>query len=1089
MVSSELYLNQGDFRFEAVTEAAGLTTSRWCTGVAVIDLNQDEWPDLYVCTIHPDADSGSANYLFVNQGVGEDGVPVFVDQARKYGLDDTGYSTQAAFFDYDKDGDLDMFLLTNSAGYADRNSPMPIDRSGNHPSTDRLYRNNGDGTFTNVGPEAGIRTEGWGLGVAITDLNQDGWPDVYVANDFISNDNLYLNQGDGTFVDQIGKYFAHNSYNSMGIDIADLNHDGQNEIMVLDMLPDDNARQKSMFSNPNHNKHYLGLGRGYQPQFVRNVLQLNYGNQRFGEIGQMAGVFQTDWSWSPVMVDIDNDGWRDILITNGYFRDVTDMDYIEYSDQSAKFGTHEVVQKRLYEAVAKLEPVIKHNFLYRNTGTLRFEDVSAQWGFDEPSVSHGVAYADFDQDGDLDWVVNNLNQAAYVFENHTLEAGQPVQAHYLQARLEGPEGNLQGLGAKLYLHFRDSSRRALTQYHEHSLYRGYKSSVSPVIHFGLGKAPEIDSLRITWPDGQSQLLTGLQADQVLRLSHKDAQGPAPAPSPPPKPLLEAHQDPALSQFVHTENPYNDFEVEALLPHKLSQCGPAMAVGDADGNGLEDLWIGGARNVAASLFLQQTDGSFVETAPYPAEADREDMGGLWFDADGDGDLDLYVVSGGNEVKGESAFYQDRFYRNEGGKLILDEAALPAVNGSGGCVIAADYDQDGDLDLFVAGRLAPQQYPYPGRSYLLRNEGGRFVDVTESVAPGLAAVGRVTQALWTDLDQDGWRDLMLVGEWMAPTLFQNQQGKLVRQEVAAFAGASGWWNSLIAADFDEDGDLDLVAGNLGLNTRYQASPEQPLRVYAKDFDENGRIDPVMSFYLNDQSVPAHYRNNLSLQLKAMQRRFPSYAAYGEAQMDQVLKPAEREGALVLENACGESSYFENLGHGQFARRPLPALAQVAPVFGMLPIDVDGDSHLDLVLVGNSYATETHAGQYDALQGLVLQGDGQGGFTPLSAPESGLATRGDAQSLTRLRLASGEQLLVAATNRGPLFTYRLPGRLVPLQPRDSRAEIFLPGGRRLIREFYRGEGYWSQTGRYLPLPTATERVLIYDSQGKSREIGLPQ
>ncbi|MEM7655209.1 MAG: VCBS repeat-containing protein [Bacteroidota bacterium] len=1087
MVSCELYLNRGDFRFEEVGEAAGVQTNRWCTGVSIVDINQDAQPDIYVCSTHPDPDSGSANYLFVHQGLDKSGMPIFEEQAAAYGLDDRGYSTQAAFFDYDLDGDLDMYLLTNSLGYADRNSPMPVDRSGKHPSTDRLYQNQGDGSFAQVGLAAGITSEGWGLGVAISDFNQDGWPDVYVANDFISNDQLYLNQQDGTFQDEISSYFAHNSYNSMGIDVADLTNDGLSEVVVLDMLPDDNARQKSMFSDPNHNRHYLTVDRGYQPQFVRNVLQLNYGNQRFGDIGQLAGIFQTDWSWSPIMVDLDNDGWRDLLITNGYFRDVTDMDYVDYSDQSSRFGTPEVIQQRLYEAVSALEPVIKHNYLYRNQGDLTFEDVSDAWGFTVPSVSHGVAYADFDQDGDLDWVVNNMNQPAFVYENHQLEPDQPIEQHYLQLRLIGKPGNLQGLGSKVYLTHSDSSGHISTQYHEHSLYRGYKSSVSGIIHFGLGQSPAVDSLRVIWPDGSTQLLTQLQGDQLLEVRQAEAQPAPDGPKEPLQPLLTAWQDEVLSGFQHQENGHDDFAVEALLPYKLSQCGPAMAVADADGNGLDDLWIGGARNTPASLFLQQVNGTFLAVDPYPADANYEDAGGLWFDADQDGDLDLYVVSGGNEVAGENEFYQDRLYLQEKGQWQLAEGALPQLSKSGGSVSATDLDRDGDLDLLIAGRLEARNYPYPGETYLLRNEGGTFTDQTDQLAPGLKDIGRVTQALWTDLDQDGWRDLALVGEWMSPVLFMNREGSLEKQAIAAFEARSGWWNSLIAADFDEDGDMDLVAGNLGLNSRYKVSEAEPLVVYAKDYDENGSTDPVMSFYLEGQAVPAHYRNKLAMQIRAMKRRFPNYSAYGAAQMDEVLLPTEREGAYVRKKQWAESSYIENLGNGQFELRALPMLAQVAPTYGMLAEDIDGDSHLDLLLVGNAYGTETHVGQYDASQGLLLKGDGKGGFSPISAGESGMATRGDMQSLTRLRLADGKQLVVAASNKGSLFlvTFLPTGETALLQPGDASVEIRLSDGRTLIREIHQGEGYWSQQSLSLPLPAETEQITITDVRGKSRTL----
>ncbi|RMG57303.1 MAG: RNA-binding protein, partial [Bacteroidetes bacterium] len=548
-----------------------------------------------------------------------------------------------------------------------------------------------------------------------------------------------------------------------------------------------------------------------------------------------------------------------------------------------------------------------------------------------------------------------------------------------------------------------------------------------------GSATQIDSLCLRWPDGRYQRILQPAVDELLTLSYAPDGPAAPAPAPPP-PLLQAMTVAGLSAYQHTENPYNDFDFEVLLPHKLSQCGPGLAVGDLNGDGLDDLWVGGAKGQQAQIFTQAPDGTFSAILPYPEDSVYEDAAALWLDADGDGDQDLYVASGGNERPEGEAFYQDRFYRNTGGQLIRDHEALPDLTGSAGSVCAADYDRDGDLDLFVAGRLAPRRYPYAGRSYLLENDNGRFRDVTGAQAPGLREAGRVSQALWADLDQDGWPELLLVGEWMAPMCFQNQKGRLQRVTSPGLDEATGWWNSLTAADFDGDGDLDLVAGNLGLNSRYQASPQAPLQLHAKDYDENGQVDPIMSFQLEGKSVPAHYRNTLTRQIKAMYRRFPSYADYGRATMEVVLTPAERAGALTLSAACLESSYFENLGEGRFQRRALPRLAQVAPVFGLLPLDVNGDAALDLVLVGNSYATETHVGNYDAMQGLVLLGDGKGQFRALTARESGWVAPGDMKALVRLRRADGSSLLCASRNQGGLSLAGLDGHSLALQPMDS-------------------------------------------------------
>ncbi|MEL6841751.1 MAG: VCBS repeat-containing protein, partial [Bacteroidota bacterium] len=800
MRTCRLYLNRGDMKFEDITASAGVMTDRWCTGVAIVDINADGWEDIYVCSVNPNPESGSANYLFINQGTNAEGIPVFVESAAEYGLDDTGYSTQAAFLDYDQDGDLDMYLLTNSATKGNRNSIRPIEKDGQAASTDRLYQNQGDAGFVNVSDSAGILIEGWGLGVGIVDINEDGWPDIYVANDFLTNDILYVNQQDGTFKDEVATYFQHQSYNSMGIDIADLNNDAQPDLMVLDMMPEDNRRQKSMFAAPNYDRFQRTLRTGYQPQFVRNVLQLNRGNGRFSEIGQLAGVFQTDWSWTPLMIDLDNDGLRDILITNGYHRDVTDMDYVAYTNGAMMFGDQAAKREKMRLAIEELEGVKKHNYLYHNQGGLHFADRSAEWGFDEISYSNGAAFADFDQDGDLDIVINNINDPAFLYENHTIDAASNNldSPHYLRLRLRGKDPNPNAQGARLWLQHKVEGITH-TLFEEHNRYRGYKSSVEPIVHFGLGKVTKVEKLKVQWPDGFVEHFAISLIDTVLIIEQGKGSPGIERSRPNVRPLFTEQ---SWEDWIHPESEYNDFLFESLLMHKYSQSGPGLAVGDLDGDGQEELWVGGSARQSAQIWRYR-DGQGWQREDFMAQdAAFEDMGGLWFDADGDGDQDLYVVSGSNEFSRGDTLYQDRLYFNDGkGNLVRDKTALPNLPVSGGQVSAADVDRDGDLDLLVAGALLPRKYPLAGQTLLLINEGGRFAERSSELAAGLADIGMLKAALWTDVDGDDWPDLLLAGEWMPLCWFRNENGKLIRQETAAFANTEGWWNSLTGADFDQ------------------------------------------------------------------------------------------------------------------------------------------------------------------------------------------------------------------------------------------------------------------------------------------------
>ncbi|MFP4094658.1 MAG: VCBS repeat-containing protein [Cyclobacteriaceae bacterium] len=1096
MESSRLYLNKGNLKFEDITETSGTTTRQWISGVSIVDVNADGWNDIYLCASGFPESEKRKNLLFINQQAGPDGKITFKEMAAAYGLDDDGYSTQATWLDYDRDGDLDMYLLSHFHDKSNPNIPKPKNLKGSPGSIDRLYENTGIGPdghpfFRNVGQQAGITHEGYGLGVAIDDFNQDGWPDIYVSNDFIYDDLLYINQQKGpdgkvTFKESAHQYFKHSSRFAMGTDAADINNDLWPDIFTLDMLPEDNRRKKLMNTAMNYDRYMLALERAYLPQFSRNTLQINQGQFKdeviaFSEAGRLAGIHETDWSWSALWADYDNDSYKDLLVTNGIPKDITDSDFIKFRDTKVYQGDfdYDLLKKELLEKVDSLPGVDKSNFIFRNRKDLNFSDMTTQWGLRRPSYSNGAAYADLDHDGDLDLVISNIDAPVFVYQN---QAQLQRKGHFLQFRLHGPAANRQGIGTKLIL-----QHNGQQQYYYHSPARGFQSWVDERIHAGLGRDSLVEQLTIIWPDQQQQVLKNVSADQLLELRHEDAQEAATL-------FWSTHHEPLLKEagtayglnHTHQENDFADFKLEPLLPHKLSQNGPGLAVADVNGDGLDDFWIGGAHGQAGSLYIQTENGKFRKREL--EDKNFEDMGGLFFDADNDGDPDLYVVSGGNEFNANTAAYQDRLYLNDGqGNFSRNKAALPRLYSSGSCVAAADFDQDGDLDLFVGGRLTPAHYPMPPQSYLLQNEGGVFREVSDLLAPGLKQVGMVTTALWTDVDNDGQTDLMLAGEWMPLTVFKNKNGRLenVTQQ-AGLADSHGWWNSLIGADFDADGDIDYVAGNLGLNTPLKASASQPVSITANDFDRNGSIDALLSHYQQGVEVPYVSLDPLVSQLVMMRKRFPSYRSYAEADMHQVLTDSERRQAYKARAEVMATSYLENLGDGRLMIRPLPYQAQMAPIYGMLSGDFNQDGKTDLLLHGNSYATEFVSGQYDALRGLVLLGDGKGFFTALKAAESGFIADYDATALSRLSTRQGKQLVLAAANNDTLRVFEAKASTLPLsiQPGDAYALLQYRDGSTRKVEFYYGESYLSQSGWSLPADSSVTKIVIVDFKGQSRE-----
>lgn len=1069
LVSSKLYLNMGDMTFQDITQDAGVSTSGWATGVSFIDINADGLIDIYVCMADKDGTKKGENLLYINKGDN-----TFEEKSKEYGLNDSGYSTQAAFLDYDKDGDLDMYLLTNGIDNHGHNNVRPIKSRGQGLSNDRLYQNNGDNTFTDVSKKAGISIEGYGLGIGIIDINGDKWPDIYCSNDFITNDLLWVNNRDGTFTESIAHYLTQTSYNGMGIDVADFNNDGKEDIVQMDMLPESNAHLKSMTMAMSYNNQNMRFRLGYFPQYVRNTMQMRSSDHSFSEIGRMAGIHKTDWSWAPLIADFDNDGYKDLFVSNGYGRDITDLDYTIYSNTAnSPFGTKEGKEKKAIENMKNLPQINLPNYFFRNKGNLQFENATQNWTNEVPSMSNGAIYVDLDRDGDLDIVTNNVNEQAFVYKNHSVE-NNPSSTNFLNILLEGPRKNPSALGAEVSIYCEGSLQKIINY-----PIRGYVSSVDPLLHFGLGEYKKIDSIKVVWPDEKIQLINTIPANTTKTISYFNAR-PITNSTNKESPTIFSDISNKLSNVVHKENPYIDFQDQPLLLKMLSREGPGLAVGDVNQDGLDDFVLSTALKDTTYIWFQKIDGTFFKGQALPDSWLHENQGCILADFNNDGRLDLFMASGGNEFENGSEFYCDRLYLQSDEGVFKISPQLPKTTSSTSTVNACDFDNDGDLDLFVGSRLKPKHYPEPGQSYLLENNNGLFKDITAAKIPEIQSLGLITSALWTDFNNDNKTDLIVVGEWMEISFFENQ-GSIFKNvtQTTGVNGLYGFWNSITGADMDLDGDIDYIIGNLGTNTELKASKEEPITVVAKDFDLNGSIDPLISYYVQGVNYPLASRDALISQVNAMKRRFPFYKDYANATFNQVLTEDELKGAIKKQVTILESIYLENNGDGSFTYQTLPPKAQIAPIYGISVTDLNADPYPDLILIGNRRDSETLSGFLDGSLGLTLMGSKDGNFATIDNNKSGLNTKKEARGMVEINL-EGKRAFLVANNNGPVQAYTVSrkSKSLQLQKGDLFALIELYDGTTFKKEFYLGSGYLSQSPFRLDFPENVKQITIFNT-----------
>lgn len=1096
-VDNALFLNKGELKFEDVSEIAHIGKSEkmiWSSGVTLLDINNDEMLDIYICNTFRGTTTQRENLLYINQGNTEEGKPTFKELAKEYGIADNSYSSHAQFFDYDNDGDLDLFIGVNRIEGINPTEFRPSEDDGSSKSRDILYQNQLNDSlakFVNVSESAGIRFHGYSHSTLIHDFNNDGWMDIYVANDFLSNDLVYMNNQNGTFSNRAGEMFKHFSLSSMGSDIADVNNDGSMDIFTSEMQPYYNKRKKLFQGASSYSKEIFTKKYKFEQQYTRNTLQINQGINPetnlpiFGDIGIYAGVPETDWSWAPLFADLDNDGLQDLFITNGFPKDVTDRDFGDFRITASRL----VSKEQLMAAI----PEIKiPNFVYKNNGDATFDDMTKEWGIDFGTYSSGAAYGDLDKDGDLDIVINNIDDPVLLLENNSNEIAP--ENHYLRLELIGTAQNKSAIGATVEIYTnKQVQRKSILSG------RGYLSQPEQTLHFGLGNTSAVDSVKIIWPAGNVQVLDGMAIDTTLQITfnqNKSAQ-------------LKVTQKDSLSIFKEVKDNYNlahlgadydfiDFNFQRTIPHKFSQYGPSLSVGDINNDGLDDMFVAASRKYKQKWFLQQEDGTFVQqevSYKNAAELEEEDAGTLLFDADNDGDLDLYIARGSAQYPEGHEFYRDLLFINDGkGKFTESPESLPNLKINSSAVKAADFDRDGDLDLFIGSRVTPFAYPMAERSYILRNDSTSekplFVDVTNQVSEALLKPGLISDALWTDFNNDFWPDLILASEWSPIRFFKNENGLLKEITETGVDTQLGWWNSLAAADIDNDGDMDYIAGNLGRNSYFKGNAEQPVRIYAKDLDQNGTIDPLISYYLRDsigtkKEYLYHPWQDVTKQYVGIRKKFNSFGEFGESTLPEMFNDGILDDATVLSFNYMKTSWIENLGNGKFEMHELPFEAQIGPVYGILPQHLDEDSNIDLLLIGNDFGMEVQQGPADALIGVALHNSGDGKFKALPVDESNFYVPGDGKSLVSINVDNQKSLIVASQNNDSLKVFERRkinfDSLVKVLPHEVKAEIEFKDGSMTLREFYWGTSFQSQSSRTLPISKNVKQVRFFDNFGK--------
>jgi len=1022
MTADKIYINKGNLQFEDITGKCGFTTrAKWKTGVAIADVNGDKLQDIYLCYSGPGTDEERSNELYINTGI-TNGIPHFKESAKEYGLDAPGtFTTMVNFFDMDNDGDLDVFMVNHADMFYNPFFNSEKLRKTRHPKFgNRLYKNE-NGHFIDISEQAHIDGSGlnFGLSAAVSDLNNDGWADIYVTNDYDERDFLYLNNHDGTFKEVLNSAMRHISEFSMGSDIADYNNDGKPDIMVLDMLPEDNYRQKTLEGPDNYDKYMLRVNLGFQRQQMRNTLQLNNGNDKngvpiFSEVGQLAGVSNTDWSWSPLFADFDNDGWKDLFVSNGVLRDMTNLDFVKYGQTySSKSKSPVRDKKKMWEQISQMRTPALSNYIFQNNHDLSFKNATADWGIKKDLVSNGAAYADLDNDGDLDLIINNLNHEATIYKNNSSDN---KSMHFLKIRLEGDQQNTQGIGAKVFINTGNNK-----QVQEEFVTRGFQSSVDPVMHIGLGKDSIVGELTVKWPGGKISRLEKVKTDTLITIQQSIAND-SPGDTIISKPLFTDITETSGIDYTHHTSSFIDFKANSLLPFQLSKVGPCLAKADVNGDGLEDLFIGGTAGQESILYMQNKDGHFSVASIQPWNNQKEitNTDAVFFDADRDGDVDLYLVSGGAEYVPGSKDYQDRFFENDGkGNFRQLENAIPVETVSGACARVADIDKDGLPDLFIGGQFSPGQFPVAPESFILKNKSKagtiRFEKDNGAHDSLLHRMGMVTDAVWSDINKDGWEDLLVTGQFMSLHLFINQEG-ILKDQTAGYQlnNTNGWWRRIIADDFDNDGDTDFIVGNIGLNSPFKASVQEPLSIIYGSFYVPNVINPVLCYYNGGVNYPWNTKDEIASQVPSVQKRFLHYEDYAKASVTDLLTKEQLERSSSVEVKMLQSVYIRNDGGNKFSIVPLPLYAQLSALNGMATMDIDNDGKKDLVITGNLYPFRVQTGPLDASIGLILKGDGNGQFTPLPYAQTGLFIDGDVRNMIGIKNKNG-LLLVVAKNDG--------------------------------------------------------------------------